>query len=164
MCYDYARKVMIRLIDRKKVDISAPNLMNICIDEDQNNEKQGRFYHRYSVEPVGFTDLNNLLIIADRLMDEIDYPQASTRSRAFFHRQGHTNQKGAVRVKSSDEVLREAGNKATFIVNVQYRQNATWQGKVLWAETDKSCNFRSALELLKLIDSALDEADATAGD
>ncbi|MCI8982442.1 MAG: hypothetical protein HFG78_08560 [Hungatella sp.] len=61
-------------------------------------------------------------------------------------------------------MLSETGKKATFIVNVQYRQNATWQGKVLWAETEKSCNFRSALELLKLIDGALDEAEAGAQD
>ncbi len=50
------------VIDRQKVDISAPNLMSICIDKDQNHEKQGRFYHRYSAEPVVFTDLNDLLI------------------------------------------------------------------------------------------------------
>ena len=30
----------------------------------------------------------------------------------------------------------------------------------MWAEAGKSCNFRSALELLKLIDGALDEAEA----
>ncbi len=152
------------VIDRQKVDISAPNLMSICIDKDQNHEKQGRFYHRYSAEPVVFTDLNDLLIIADRLMDRIDYPQASMRSRTFFDGKGDRIEKGAERVRSSDEILSETGKKATFIVNVQYRQNATWQGKVLWAETEKSCNFRSALELLKLIDGALDEAEAGAQD
>ncbi len=62
-------------------------------------------------------------------------------------------------MRTADEILNEVGKKATFVVNVQYRQNATWQGKVLWAETGKSCNFRSALELLKLIDGALDEAE-----
>lgn len=151
------------MIDRKKVDISAPNLMSICIDEDQNNEKRGRFYHRYSEEPVMFTDLNDLLIIADRLMDRIDYPQTSTRSRTFFDGNTDTRQKGAQRVKSSDDILNESGKKATFIVNVHYRQNATWQGKVLWTDTGKSCNFRSALELLKLIDGALDEVDSDSG-
>ena len=152
------------LVDKRAVDVSAPNLMSICIDENENHEKQGRFYHRYSVEPMLFTDLNSLLIEADRLMDKIDYPQASMRSRTFFDGKGDRIEKGAERVRSSDEILSETGKKATFIVNVQYRQNATWQGKVLWAETEKSCNFRSALELLKLIDGALDEAEAGAQD
>ena len=50
------------------------------------------------------------------------------------------------------------GNKATFIVQVQYRQNATWQGQVTWSERNVTKHFRSALELIKLIDSATEEA------
>lgn len=48
------------------------------------------------------------------------------------------------------------GKKGTFVVHVQYRENATWQGEVVWAERKESLKFRSALELLRLIDSALD--------
>ncbi|MCI8888854.1 MAG: hypothetical protein HFG70_12330 [Hungatella sp.] len=61
-------------------------------------------------------------------------------------------------------MLNETGKRATFLVNVQYRQNATWQGKVLWAETGESCHFRSALELLKLMDGAMEEAGEDAGE
>ena len=157
--YDIYRKVMVRLIDRKMVDISAPDLMSICIDEGENHKKRGRCYHRYSVRPIVFTDLNDLLITADRLMDRIGYPQASTRSRNFFDIGRDITEKGAKQVRTADDILNESGKKATFVVNVQYRQNATWQGKVLWAEAGRSCNFRSALELLKLIDGALDEAE-----
>ncbi|PWL48650.1 MAG: hypothetical protein DBY36_08935 [Clostridiales bacterium] len=59
---------------------------------------------------------------------------------------------------SENEVTSQRGDKATFVVHVQYRQNATWQGSVVWAEKNKTQRFRSALELLKLIDSALDES------
>lgn len=44
----------------------------------------------------------------------------------------------------------------TFVIRVQYRQNATWQGQVTWAEGQETRSFRSALELLKLIDNALE--------
>ena len=37
--------------------------------------------------------------------------------------------------------------------------NETWQGKVTWAEKNKSQYFRSALEMLKLMDKALTEED-----
>lgn len=47
-------------------------------------------------------------------------------------------------------------NMGTFVVHVQYYENATWQGEVVWAEKNKTEKFRSALELLKLIDSALE--------
>ena len=46
----------------------------------------------------------------------------------------------------------------TFILNIYNRQNATWQGSVTWVEKKKQ-QFRSALELLKLIESALDEEE-----
>ena len=45
----------------------------------------------------------------------------------------------------------------TFVVQIVDSQNATWQGTVTWTEGKQTKPFRSALELLKLIDSCLDE-------
>ena len=55
-------------------------------------------------------------------------------------------------MKSGTE--REQG---TFIVKILNQQNSTWQGTITWVEEQRTQNFRSALELLKLIDGALDE-------
>jgi hypothetical protein len=43
----------------------------------------------------------------------------------------------------------------TFEVSVKFMQNSTWQGQIHWIENDQKQNFRSALELLKLMDEAL---------
>ena len=43
----------------------------------------------------------------------------------------------------------------TFIIKVMDQQNATWQGSVTWV--DEQQYFRSTLELLKLIDGALEK-------
>ena len=43
----------------------------------------------------------------------------------------------------------------TFQIEVQYCQNATWQGEIVWAEKNQRQRFRSDLELLRLMDSAL---------
>ena len=51
------------------------------------------------------------------------------------------------------------GHKASFIVRVTSRQNATWQGSISWTERGVTKHFRSALELIKLIDSAVDEEE-----
>ena len=53
------------------------------------------------------------------------------------------------------EIEKNRGDKGTFIVQVMYRQNATWQGQVIWAEENRSVRFRSALELMKLMDEAM---------
>lgn len=44
----------------------------------------------------------------------------------------------------------------TFIIKIHGRENSTWQGKICWVEKQEEQYFRSALELLKLIDGALD--------
>ena len=46
--------------------------------------------------------------------------------------------------------------KQTFVVEVIDQQNASWQGSVNWINAGKKENFRSALELIRLIDSALE--------
>lgn len=50
---------------------------------------------------------------------------------------------------------KKASAKSTFVVQVQFCQNSSWQGTVAWAEQKKEQRFRSTLELIKLIDEAL---------
>ena len=45
----------------------------------------------------------------------------------------------------------------TFIIIVMDQQNATWQGSVTWVDEQREQYFRSTLELLKLIDGALEK-------
>ena len=46
----------------------------------------------------------------------------------------------------------------TFVVQIKDTQAGTWQGSVHWVEEDKKENFRSALELIKLLDSAVESS------
>ena len=48
--------------------------------------------------------------------------------------------------------------KETFIVKIYGCQNATWQGKIVWVEEKRVVHFRSALELIKLIDGAVNQS------
>ena len=45
----------------------------------------------------------------------------------------------------------------SFLVVVKDIQQETWQGTIEWIEQNKKESFRSALEMLKLIDSALED-------
>lgn len=40
-------------------------------------------------------------------------------------------------------------------------QNESWQGRVVWAEENKTEYFRSTLELIKLMDAALSSGQVT---
>ena len=48
-------------------------------------------------------------------------------------------------------------SKGTFEISVKFTQNSTWQGQIHWIEKNQKQNFRSALEMLKLMDEALAE-------
>lgn len=50
----------------------------------------------------------------------------------------------------------EPGNReASFLVRIQYRQNASWQGTIQWLEEKKTRRFRSELEMMMLIHEAV---------
>lgn len=50
-------------------------------------------------------------------------------------------------------IIIEQKESATLILHIKYRQNNSWQGTVEWLEAKKTLHFRSALELIKIIDS-----------
>ncbi len=45
----------------------------------------------------------------------------------------------------------------TFVVHVTGREDATWQGQVTWLDERETRSFRSMLELIKLMDAAMEE-------
>ena len=51
--------------------------------------------------------------------------------------------------------MKMTGGGRTFVVRVLDTQNSTWQGTVTWTDSGKQEQFRSALELIRLIDSTL---------
>ncbi len=52
--------------------------------------------------------------------------------------------------------------KNTFIVKLDNCQRDTWQGEIVWADENRSERFRSALELIKLMDEAMNKDKAAA--
>lgn len=50
--------------------------------------------------------------------------------------------------------MKTTGRKS-FVVQIMNTQNATWQGTVTWTDGKQQESFRSALELIRLLDSAM---------
>ena len=139
----------------------SPNLISICVDHREDGDFGGEVWDFYHEEPHSFDRAMELVMYVDGFMDEINFPQSANRPRTF--RKTGTVQRARRKsfhkdkIRTMDNLEEKQGNLGTFIVQVKYRQNSTWQGQVVWAEEDKKVYFRSALELLRLID------DATAG-
>lgn len=55
--------------------------------------------------------------------------------------------------------MADSRKTGTFIVNVLRQDNASWQGELTWADTNQKKNFRSTLELIKMMDEALSDKE-----
>lgn len=146
-------------MNRVNVNISAPNLATVCVDRIFGGHYIGRLYHKYQKGFSEFNGIEQLFILIDKLCDKSGYPQSTTQRRTFQSKKENTSGEEALQVTDIDHVLDQKGSMATFVVHVKYRQHSTWQGEVVWAEKNEKRTFRSALELLKLIDNALEEEE-----
>ena len=54
------------------------------------------------------------------------------------------------------DTYRKGGRKATFVIKILYREHSTWQGVICWRETGEKQAFRSFLEMIILMASALE--------
>lgn len=142
------------------INTSAPNLTVVCIDS--HHPMAGRVYHYYTRTPQSVDSMYGVVDFIDNLCDKIDYPQQSTRLRLFSPQREDVKKektRETEKVATKSELLNQKGDMGTFVIHVQYRQNSTWQGQVTWVDKEQTQNFRSVLELLKLMDSALDRAE-----
>lgn len=137
--------------------LAAPNLVCICVDNAPDNKMESRLYHYYAEEPETVKDMMQLLRSLEQFYDKIDFPQAAEQLRSFVGnaKESRKRKKVPKPVTGREFLMQQSGTRATFFLHVQYRQNATWQGQIMWKERNKTLEFRSALELLVLLDNAL---------
>ncbi len=55
-----------------------------------------------------------------------------------------------------DFLEKRSKHRGTFIIKVENNCNNSWQGEIVWAEENRSEKFRSALELFKLMNGAME--------
>ena len=141
--------------------IGAPNGVVLCIDRVSGDMIEGCFYHSYSTEPVPFAGTRELTLRMEKLYDYLHFPFPGTNQRSFFTAEAPSRlTKERIKIMTDDELLTKHGDIGTFIVRVQHRQNSTWQGRITWMEENKTVQFRSVWEMIKLIEGAVDHVSS----
>jgi len=121
------------------------SIVKICSYEDKN--PKGVLTNPYFGEDKAFSSLSQLIFLMEELQDSLNYPQKSTAARCFG-----TTESGAAGLGGNTV---NAKALATFRIRILFRQNSSWQGDVVWLEKDVEAQFRSVLELIYLLDSAM---------
>ena len=61
---------------------------------------------------------------------------------------------------NAEKDLTNTNSENSFLIKIKYRQNSSWQGTFQWIETGKIQNFKSCLELIRLMDIAVTSGDS----
>lgn len=134
---------------------AADRSTTVCIDRYQDGEMQGCIYHSALPQGRPFHSAIHFLKEMELLLDSSDSPKAYAERRLFTFPQ-LAEPPPLPKVKACP-----TGQQATFALRVLFRQNAAWQGSITWLEGGQEQSFRSVLELLLLLDSALTLPDAS---
>lgn len=121
---------------------------SVCIDSYEDQVMVGRFYNPCYPEEVRFHGVMDFLKKIENMLDQMHFPQAFTSVRTF-------SKAPMLATEEAAEGKTQTGNLATFSMRVLFRQNTSWQGSLTWLEGKKEESFRSVLELLLLLDSAV---------
>ena len=118
----------------------------LCVDSYENGVPRGHMY--LGQEGQCFDSLSQLLLRAEQLLERSGGVRSFTTPRIFSLVRPLSD-------TSCDMERLSRGNAATFEMRVLFRQHASWQGELLWLEKNTRQSFRSVLELITLMDSAL---------
>ena len=127
----------------------------------------GRIIEDGSSGETAFDGANGIVSILENACARDMAPFPSTRDRHFVERPAADRIRrtapapGGRATKNRRRFMKEIqesgprGDIGSFLVCVQHRENGSFQGRVTWMEKGLTVQFRSALELAKLIDDAV---------
>jgi hypothetical protein len=119
----------------------------VCVDSWEHNRLTGRIHTPRLPGDLAFCGVLDLLNKLEDLMEGLAVPGSDSAERTFLPPPGLSQ----IPPGSSE------GAVATFAIRILFCQNTSWQGTVTWMEARREGSFRSVLELLLMLSSALTE-------
>lgn len=136
------------------------------IEESDNGHFSGEIFNLFYEDAVPFHGLDEAILRMNQMMDELGSPQASTALRSFCDSTKEQGESWEAMYQRREQLLERYCDKAfmqsplsrkpQIQIEVLYRQNATWQGRIALMRPfePRRKSFRSVLELMYLIHSA----------
>ena len=123
---------------------NACRYSKICLDSYDGENMKGFISNPFYPKSISFDSTIDFLMKMQDMIEEMDYPKPYRLMRSFEASQVNL---------SSDSV--DSGKLATFVVKVLFCQNSSWQGTISLRKGENEQTFRSALELLFMMNSAI---------
>ena len=126
-----AKTILIKVYSYENKSITGA-LHNVILEQDQ-----------------AFNNLTEMLFGIEQILDDTNFPQSTFEIRSFTPREDIPK----TQLLSDDDGTRKP--IARFRLNIMFRQNSSWQGNLVWIDENSEVQFRSVLELIRLLDSVL---------
>lgn len=143
----------------------AKNAVLIAADFYVQQDFGGRIYTRFQKEPILFASGMELLTKLEEKYDEWAFPENSVLYR-HFHRESYRRAAEKARAKTflanrrlgKNELHLQPveGELAIFLLECKERQHGDWSGTIRMDMETEAHPFRSTLELLMMMDSAVE--------
>ncbi len=117
----------------------------------------GSLEHSATGDSLVFCGLMDLINAIQYKLDEINFPQSTMALRQWELSDADTDELPVLIEEDYTVPAPDTFGRALscFMLRIQFRQNASWQGNLAWLDEKKAIAFRSVLELTRLIDSAI---------
>ncbi len=136
----------------------ADFILYMTVKEDSHC--QIRIKHLHSGLDIRLDSLLEAIFFMQEKMDEINFPQSQMEQRCWNGETDYERERtlltGKIIQKVEPLLLKR---DVTFLIQVKFRQNASWQGNIQWVEQKLERHFRSVLEIMTLILEALQETE-----
>lgn len=144
------------------------NTIMLCIDSFEDGLAQGRIHTFFFNDNAHFFSLDQMLFALEDILDKAQVSQRdsilrkSTQKKEARKRVVEETLIGSPVSKFTpyytlDDLKARKGKLASFYLRVYARQHASMQGVLVWAERKDAVTFRSEMELLVLLRTALIE-------
>lgn len=134
----------------------------VCFSAWENGVVCGELWSFYEQQPRLFRGLDQLLFNVEAALDEAGQQAAWFSPReAVPSRRVHSSTPPLHPCHMPADLLQKRGGLATASVRVYYRRNASFQGELRLYDPARTLCFRSALELIHLLWSELDEKSSS---
>jgi|GEM_PF-448899 len=146
----------------------SPSTLHLMIDEVSEGKVDfsGRVSGICLEEVYSFDGMQNLMVLVDKLLNQIGRPQASREFRTWRRSarpvaknpdndeiSGYT--KEPICYHTPEEIMAESGKVATVNVVIETRKFSTWQGVAINCDGTSRQRFESEVQLLSLLMNVL---------
>lgn len=124
--------------------------LRVCVD---GQGFSGRIVGQRISTAIHFSDINDFVVRVDALLDVQKFPRAFQKIRSFTEKQRPDVPAVLVHENMGElaEIEAQQGERATFLLLIRSRQNASWQGSIDWMDGTPKQNFDSTLEFVKAL-------------